>query len=43
MFRLAWFIAGAVVGYIASGYVEGFMGDEQSEESDSRKQAAEGA
>jgi hypothetical protein len=32
MFRLAWFVAGAIFGYIASGYVEGLMDDGQKEE-----------
>jgi hypothetical protein len=30
MFRLIWFIAGAVAGYIASGYVEGLAGSGQA-------------
>jgi hypothetical protein len=28
MYRLAWFIAGCVAAYIASGYVEGLLDDE---------------
>ena len=41
MFRVAWLLAGAVIGYIASGYVEGLMDDERKEDSGSSKQAVE--
>jgi hypothetical protein len=32
MYRLAWFLAGCVAAYIASGYVEGLMADENDAE-----------
>jgi hypothetical protein len=32
MYRLAWFLAGAVFSYIASGYVEGWLEDEENKE-----------
>ena len=39
--RLLWFIAGAVAGYIASGYVEGLMDDGDKEERDPLEQIKE--
>ena len=30
MFRLAWLLAGVVIGYVASGYIEGFCGDAET-------------
>jgi len=43
MFRLVWFIVGAVAGYIASGYVEGLMDDGQKVGGGSGQRAAEDA
>jgi hypothetical protein len=33
MYRLAWFIAGCIAAYIASGYVEGFLRTDADAES----------
>jgi hypothetical protein len=34
MYRLAWFIAGCVVSYIASGYIEGLMDEGNDSKAD---------
>lgn len=38
MYRIAYFIAGRIVGYIASGYVEGFFEAEEREDIPSCKE-----
>jgi hypothetical protein len=44
MYRLAWFIAGCVAAYIASGYVEGLTEETDADkEEKGRKKAAGGA
>lgn len=38
MYRFVYFVAGCIVGYIASGYVEGFLEAEEREEIPSCKE-----
>lgn len=38
MYRIAYFVAGCIVGYIASGYVEGFFEAENRENIPSSKE-----
>jgi hypothetical protein len=41
MYRLVWFVAGAVVSYIASGYVEGLL-EEDEDNTNEHNKTAEG-
>ena len=41
MHRILIFLAGTVVGYIVSGYIEGLTEEEHEEKDGNRKQAAE--
>lgn len=42
MYRLAWFVAGCVFSYIASGYVEGLTDESPDDDADNTSKKASG-